>query len=230
MENNFKFYDFNSSEELVYELSNRIILDLKRSIEINDKAYLALSGGSTPKKLFQNLSIQDLAWDKVVVTLVDERWVDNENVNSNDYLIRNYFLKNKAKYAKYVPLKNIVVKAKDGLTITRNRLKVIPEFDVVVLGMGLDAHTASFFPNAYNLDELFNTEELCCVTEANVEPKERVTLSRSFLLTSKSLILHIEGSDKKEVFDIASNSSDVKSVPILSMMQQEKPILEVYFA
>ncbi|MEA3369913.1 MAG: 6-phosphogluconolactonase, partial [Campylobacterota bacterium] len=69
-----------------------------------------------------------------------------------------------------------------------------------------------------------------CATSATDEPKERITLSRFYLLSAKNLILHIEGSEKKELFEKATHSDDEESMPIISMMQQEEPKLEVYYA
>lgn len=230
MKNNYDFNCFESSEELVKKLSLRIVDNINDAIKSRGEAVLAVSGGSTPKKLFQALSNMDIEWHKVTITLVDERWVNISDLNSNERLVKKFLLQNKAKRAKFISLKNVVVKAIDGVKITTNRLKKISKLDVVVLGMGLDAHTASFFPHVENLDEILSTDELCCATEASVEPKERMTLSKSFLLTANSLILHFEGESKREVFDLASQSSDVHEMPIISMMQQEKPILEVYYA
>ncbi|MBU1658478.1 6-phosphogluconolactonase [bacterium] len=230
MKNNFEFYTFESSELLVRALCKRIVANLAGAIAKKGHAYLAVSGGSTPKKLFEELSMSDLDWKKVDVTLVDERWVEPSHPQSNERLVHEHLLQNKAKFAHFIPLKNIVSNANDGIEISQNRLKKIDNFDVVVLGMGNDAHTASFFPHAKELELALDTDALCCASTASVEPKERITLTRSFLLSATSLILHIEGQVKKEVFEKASRSDDYKEMPIIAMMQQVKPKLEVYYA
>ena len=230
MKNNYKINSFENDEALSDALCERIVSDLSAGIEKNGRAYLAVSGGNTPKKVFEKLSKSDLFWTKVIVTLVDERWVKPNDLKSNEKLVKEYLLQNKARTALFIPLKNVAIKAEDGEKVTHNRLQSIKNFDVVILGMGDDAHTASFFPHAKELDRVFNTKELCCATTASVEPFERMTLSRGFLLSTKTLILHIEGKKKKEVFDLACASDDMYEKPIISMMQQEKPILEVYYA
>jgi len=230
MKNNYNLHSFKSSEELVATLCENIVHALSDAIKQRGHAAIALSGGSTPKKLFEKLSRADLEWRKVIVTLVDERWVDPNLPESNENLIINTLLQNKAQSAKFIPLKNIAVNVEDGLLITRNRLKEIDKLDVVVLGMGGDGHTASFFPHAKGLENALSTEELCCATTANVAPYSRITLSREFLLSATHLILHIEGEKKKEIFDLACGSSDANEMPIISMMQQEQPKLEVYYA
>lgn len=209
MKNNYKINSFENDEALSDALCERIVSDLSAGIEKNGRAYLAVSGGNTPKKVFEKLSKSDLFWTKVIVTLVDERWVKPNDLKSNEKLVKEHLLQNKARTALFIPLKNRLIKAEDGEKITRNRLKSIKNFDVVILGMGDDAHTASFFPHAKELDTAFNTQEFCCATTATVEPLERMTLSRGFLLSTKNLILHIEGKKKKEVFDLACASDDM---------------------
>lgn len=230
MKNNYKLHTFTSSDVLVTNLSLKILNDLQLAIETKGEAFLAVSGGSTPKKLFLALSQSDLEWSKVTITLVDERWVKPSHVQSNEKLVREYLMQNKASEAQFIGLKNNFAKATQGLSATSEALKKIPSLDVVILGMGEDGHTASFFPHAYNLKELLTTNERCSATEATAEPKERITLSKNFLLTASSLLLHIEGKKKKTVFERASQSDDIEEMPIVSMMQQTKPILEVYYA
>lgn len=229
MKNKYQINSFENNELLSEALCERIIAEILNAIHIKGKAYLAFSGGNTPKKMFEKLSNVDIPWNKVIITLVDERWVETYDIKSNENLLTQYLLQNHAKMAQFISLKNAAIRASDGVKITQNRLKAIETFDVVILGMGDDAHTASFFPHATELKTAFDTTERCCASTATVEPYERMTLSRKFLLTTKTLILHIEGKNKKEVFDKACQNHDMFSMPIISMMQQEKPILEVYY-
>lgn len=229
--NHYTLNEFDSKEKLVQVLSQKIIDDLALAIETKGYATLVLSGGSTPKNLLITLSYIKFSWEKVRVTLVDERWVEPSNPNSNQKLVKDYLLQNYAKNARFIPLKNSAIRAKDAVVSLEVTLHGLShELDVVVLGMGEDAHTASFFPHSSELAFALNTHDLCCATTAVLEPKERITLSRSFLLGAKSLILHIEGKAKKEVFKKAAKSDDVVNMPIVSMMQQKNPLLEVYYA
>ncbi len=230
MKNNYIVHAFESSTVLVEELSARICEDLQKALTQKGSAVLAVSGGTTPKSLFEKLSTKNLPWSKVTITLVDERWVNPQNSSSNEKLVRETLLQNRARQAKFIPLKNAVSSSKDALVLTKSRFKNIDTLDVVLLGMGEDGHTASFFPNTAELQEALTTDEKCCATLAPTSPLERMTLSRSFLLSATTLILHIEGERKKNIFEIAAKSSDAKSLPILSMMQQEMPLLEVYYA
>jgi 6-phosphogluconolactonase len=229
--NYFNFLDFKTREDLVNSLQERIMNALSLAIIKKGFATLVLSGGSTPVKLLKQLSNVDFEWEKVRVTLVDERWVDASSDKSNEKLIRDNLLVNSAKKARFYHLKTDGKFAKDSVTplcVTMEKLS--HELDVVVLGMGLDGHTASFFPHAKELQHALSTEDLVCTTTATLEPKERITLSRKYLLTAQNLLLHIEGKEKKDVFLKASMSDNVSNTPIISMMQQKIPLLEVYYA
>jgi 6-phosphogluconolactonase len=232
MENNhYIFNTFDNRAVLVESLSKRIINNLNLAIKEKGFACLVLSGGSTPKKLLSTLSQINFAWEKVHVTLVDERWVDPSSQESNEKLVCDYLMQGFAKAINFLLLKNGAPTAKDGVKETEEKLKhFCDNIDIAILGMGKDAHTASFFPNTDELEFALTTKQLCCPTTATVEPKERITLSRSFLLQAKNLILHIEGREKEKVFEEASKASEVTQMPIIAMMQQEKPILEVYYA
>jgi len=229
--NHYKLNEFKKRETLVESLKGTIIDALESAIREKGFATLVLSGGSTPIKLLQQLSEVNMEWSNVRVTLVDERWVDNTSEKSNEKLVRDNLLQNLAKSARFFHLKTDGKYAKDSLTTVGVTLeKLSHELDVVVLGMGLDGHTASFFPHSKELEYALSTDHLVCATTATLEPKERITLSKSFLLSATHLFLHIEGKEKKEVFLRASKSDDVSSMPIIAMMQQEEPLLEVYYA
>lgn len=229
--NYYELMDFSRRDELVEDLSNKIMNSLSQAVATKGFATLVLSGGTTPRKLLKELSLVDFDWERVRVTLVDERWVDASSEKSNEKLLRDYFFINYAKKARFYHLKTDGKYAKDslaGLNVTLETLS--HELDVVVLGMGLDGHTASFFPNCNGLEFALNTNDLICATTASVEPKERVTLTRSYLLSTKNLFLHIEGKAKKGIFLKAATSDDMMQMPIISMMRQETPLMEVYYA
>jgi 6-phosphogluconolactonase len=229
--NHYKLNEFDEKESLVDKLAEDIITCLKEALKSKIFATLAVSGGSTPKQLFQKLSKIEFPWERVKVTLVDERWVDPNNENSNERLVKDFLLQDKAKKAKFCPLKTKKKFAKDGVKELVERYKgFTSSIDVVILGMGSDGHTASFFPNMQELNDALNSNKLVCATTATAEPKERITLTRSYLLKASHLLLHIEGETKKEVFDKACVSDDVEKMPIISMMQQKSPLLEVHYA
>ncbi|MEP4433557.1 MAG: 6-phosphogluconolactonase, partial [Hyphomicrobiales bacterium] len=91
-------------DSLAEGLANQIAEALNSELQANGRAVLAVSGGSTPKRFFEKLSLKDIDWAGVTVTLVDERWVDESSDRSNAALVRANLLQNKAASANFFPL------------------------------------------------------------------------------------------------------------------------------
>lgn len=221
---------FDSREALHEALCARIVDALQAGIAARGHAVIAVSGGSTPKPLFERLASADLPWEKVTVTLVDERWVDPTSPDSNENLVRSTLLRDKASSAAFVGLKSGDATAIEGVDACESRLAALPRpFDVVILGMGGDGHTASFFPHAEALPEVLGGTRLCgAVTPLNA-PYERMTLTLPVLLEARVLILHIEGAEKERVLREALRGDDVAQMPVRSVLHQEQTPLELYF-
>ena len=141
------WYGSNSAESLDIDLSLRIGQLLTQSITEYGCASIAVSGGRTPISLFEELSKLNLDWSKVELTLVDERWIDAKNEDSNELLVRKYLIKNEATQIKFFPIKSSAKSIKEGQILYEKVLQQVKlPFDVIVLGMGDDGHTASLFP------------------------------------------------------------------------------------
>jgi len=147
--------DFENPDQLALALANSVASNLRSAIKKRSIASLVVSGGSTPKLFFQTLAqMDDLDWSKIVVSLVDERWVDMSSERSNAALVKKYLLQGPAEQALFVPL-YLSEKTPDAQIVTAinaSLKKQVPApFDALILGMGGDGHTASFFPDAKNL-------------------------------------------------------------------------------
>ena len=215
------FYSTNSSESLVADLSQNIAEIINEAIQKNGRASMAVSGGSTPKPLFEELSLLDLDWPKVDLTLVDDRWVDADHKDSNELLVKTHFIKNYAERVNFVPLKNDEGTAKKGLSLAEEALKnFIMPFDIVILGMGADGHTASLFPCS---DELgkgmdLNTGHTLISTNPKTAPYERISLTAKSIMDAKKIFLHLNGSSKLNTLEEAMNLSDSSKMPIYAFL------------
>jgi len=179
------------------------------------------------------LSQIDLPWDKVTVTLADERWVDIGSDASNTRLVHENLLQNKAKNAKFFHLKQgqaLTVETLDDLNLAA-RTALLP-LDVLILGMGEDGHTASLFPCSEEvtaaLDEN-NTQALMKVVPKSA-PHTRITFSFASLITSKNTFLHISGAAKKDVLEKALADNDKFDMPIRAFLQHPDVNTQVYWA
>ena len=223
------WYGSNSAESLDIDLSQRIGQLLTQSITENGCASIAVSGGRTPIGLFEELSKLNLDWSKVELALVDERWVDAKNEDSNELLVRRHLIKNKATQIKFFPIKNTANSAKEGQLLYEQALqKVKLPFDVIVLGMGDDGHTASLFPCCKELSQAMDpdNQQKCILTKPKNAPYERISLTFSTISKAKNLFLHLRGSSKLRTFELAMTLKDSNKMPIYAFTEQS---LEIYW-
>ncbi|MEQ9186307.1 MAG: 6-phosphogluconolactonase [Cryomorphaceae bacterium] len=221
-----------SREELEEQLVAGIADALKMDIDERGKASLLVSGGSTPKNLFQKLSKTDLEWSKVVISLVDERYLPEGHKDQNGTMVKSLLLQNKAAHAEFIPLVNNAKDIAANLQRAKEDVKQLPRpFTVVILGMGADGHTASLFPQAPQLDlgmDLDSKEDLI-LTEPTTAPYERITFTRKALLDTRHLVLHCYGADKKEVLNDAMRQKTYRPYPIEAFLHQDIAPLEVHW-
>lgn len=228
-----KINDFTTRNELDEVLAIKVASELSHAIATKGKASIAVSGGSTPKGFFKALSQIDLAWDKVTVTLADERWVDFESDASNTRLVHENLLQNKAKAASFFHIKQGELLSEDTL----NNLNIVAKdsllpLDVLILGMGEDGHTASLFPCSDQIKEglaIDNTDALMKVVPQTA-PNDRITFTFSHLIQSKNVILHVCGESKKTVLNKANAGTDLFEMPIRAFLQNKNVTTQVYWA
>ena len=218
---------------LALQLSER----LTAAIHERGCASLIVSGGSTPRDLFGKLSQYELSWQYVTVSLSDERWVSPASEDSNENLVRRLLLKNEASIATFVPLKNHHGSPDTGEQECEAALAEIPSpFDVVILGMGDDGHTASLFPYADDLDAALdlNSGKQCKAIVPKELPEHapyaRMTMTLPRLLESKHIILLFSGDAKWSLYEEAVAGDDVRQYPVRSVLKQSKTPVSVYWA
>lgn len=210
--------DFENREALAKALADRVARGLSRAISRQGSAVLALSGGTTPALFFEHLSHEDISWEKVTVTLVDERQVDEQSQRSNAKLVKQVLLQNRARSARFVPLYQ-----------NQNAAETLA-LDVVVLGMGEDGHTASFFPGGDNLREALDLKSQSKVIsmQAPAAGEPRLTFTLAALLKAKVLCLHVEGQKKHDVLAKAIAGTDVMEMPVRAVLHADHP-LEIFW-
>jgi len=203
-----------------------IIADkLGQAIKYRGRASLLVSGGSSPKSVYEALSTYDLPWDKVTISLVDERWIVPEQAGSNESFIRTALLINKAAAATFISLKTRHKTVTEGLPDVELRLQNIPRpFDICVMGMGLDGHTASWFPNSQGLRSALDIDNIdtVCAIDADGCPgagdyRFRITMTLSAVMNSRHIMLYIPGAEKADVFAKAKQKS-IYEAPVKTLL------------
>lgn len=203
-----KFIEYPDSEMMMIDLANQIAGDLNAALHHDDRACLAVPGGTTPGPLFDDLCAADLPWDRVDVMLTDERWVPTDSDRSNTKLIRERLLTNRAAAARHLPLYAPAETPEEKLP--ELEAMIAPELPIAVLllGMGADMHTASIFPGADKLDEALGPHAPILVAmRAPGAMEPRITLSARVLDGALKKHVVIIGAQKREAFEKAQHLS-----------------------
>ena len=221
--------DFRDKQQLAEALADAVATNLKAGAKSRGAASLAVSGGSTPAHFFKALSERtDVPWGKVTVTLVDERWVDESSDRSNGRLVKANLLQGRAAAASFVPLYQGGVEP--NATAAGAAQGEVPQpFDAVILGMGNDGHTASFFPGGDSLAEALTAEGPVIAIRAPGAGEPRVTLTLRRLLQTRALYLHIEGEEKVATLKQAEAEGPTADMPVRAILRQTQTPLTIYW-
>lgn len=212
---------FDSTEQLNAAFADKIIGILSDAIKQHETASLVVSGGRTPARLFNALSRADIDWTKVFITLADERWVDGDNDASNAKMVRTQLLINNAASAKFIDLKTRHENAEDAVQECTDNLTVMRRpFDVLILGMGEDGHTASLFPCSAQIKDGLNLEsgKVFIAVQPTTAPNQRMSLTLPALLNSQNIFVHLTGESKKQVLKDAMSGNDEAAKPISAVV------------
>jgi 6-phosphogluconolactonase len=196
------------------------------------KASLALAGGTTPGPLYEALSNLPLPWEKVSVTLTDERWVSPQDPASNEWLLRDLLLRRRASAATFIPFKTNHAKATGGAVVTEKRIAPIMPFDICLIGMGPDGHIASLIPGAEGYEAAVDPSGTRKVAGIHFEgaagSPERMTLTLPGILSSRRIVLLFMGQDKLAIYNEAKEGRG--NSPVRELLAQKKTPLHAFWA
>jgi len=211
--------DFSSfASEFLFEKLNSIAKTSEGIINV------ALSGGSTPIPILEKLKKKELNWDKFNFFLVDERCVLLSNSQSNFGVIDNVFFKEVSSRSFSIIQNDMSIddsvecykkSISETVSVEKNGF---PKFDLILLGMGNDGHTASLFPNS---KALLEENELVVRNKLSNNATERITLTYPVILNADEIIVMIVG-DFKESMVEELYSKKPKNYPILKIVNNHE--------
>jgi len=217
-----------SPEQLAQALAERVAEALDYAVTTHGSASLVVSGGRSPIAFFEALSVCELDWKKVQISLADERWVASYHPDSNEALLRRHLLRNAAAEAGLLGLYQPADSLEEAARLAGRALERLSQpIDVLVLGMGNDGHTASLFPDSPLLKQGLDAEgtQACLPMQAPAEPRQRISMTYSLLASARVQCLSIQGAEKLETLRQAMQMEPAQ-MPIRAFLHAP---LEIYW-
>ena len=219
---------YSTLEDAASALATDINSTLGEAVSKRGEAALAVSGGKTPEKVFKYLRKQKLDWNKVTLTLTDERWIPNDHPESNEKLVRSNLLEHISKGTTFIPF----YEGNDSLEVDvkscESRLKSLSlPFDAVYLGIGPDGHFASLFPGG----DALNVSDSHCVGVSTTNTRlARISLTASAILNSRKIFILFSGADKHSIYQRAKAPGSPNEIPLRLVLSQVEIPVVVYYA
>jgi 6-phosphogluconolactonase len=220
---------FASSTELAHGFAEYAAGVISCAIRKRKTASLVVPGGRTPRVYLSVLAKQSLSWNRVTITLSDERWVDTDSENSNERLIRANLLDRLPEEAHFVGLKTRHDTPEQAISEIAQRLATVPQpFTLTILGLGEDGHIASLFPCLKLHERPDNvTEAPCLVVNPAPTLPPRVSLSLTTLAQSEQIALVATGASKRRLLDQLTEQAD-PGLPVLWLLQRSLSPVTVF--
>lgn len=198
---------------------------LHNTLSRKPHATLALPGGNTPRHYLPALAKCALPWDRITVTLSDERWVDADDEQSNERLVKQYLMNRLPAHAHFAGLKTQHDNPSAAIGEIHQRLDNLPlPLSLTVLGLGEDGHIASLFPGM-NPDSL--STHHCVAVAPPIAPSPRISLSLAMLAESEQIALVVTGKNKRRLLDQLSQQPDPE-LPIVWLLQRTQAPVMVF--
>ena len=193
-----QWHELNNAETVAQSAVHRILAKAQEAISHRGIFKLVLAGGTTPKRIYEILAEQQQQWSKWHLFIGDERCLDINDPERNSLMIKQTWLDKIDLPPHFLEENFHPIKAElgpeKGAEDYAETIKSFIPFDLTLLGMGEDGHTASLFPGQqHNENEITHA-----VYDSPKPPPERVTMSKQTLAHSEQVMILITGSGKKE--------------------------------
>ncbi|MFZ4404809.1 MAG: 6-phosphogluconolactonase [Pseudobdellovibrionaceae bacterium] len=226
---NIHIKKFAYKNECAKDLAESLCNDIQSDLKIQNECSIAMSGGSTPIPLWNNMQKIDLPYDKIKFTLVDERWLPATDVNSNQFQMLKHW--NKLPLSSFVPLYGNEETALLGQSACEKRLQGLKwPLTAVILGMGTDGHTCSWFSDAKEFSQLLdlNQEKICLPMQSVSSNWPRITMTLQAVLKSKKIYLHINGMNKILILEKILSDPEQSPLPIANILKEKNIPIYIY--
>ncbi len=215
------------SERLARRCAEHIASLIDLALDERDRAQIALCGGTTPAAAYRQLAQEHLPWGRVDVVLGDERWVPASDPASNARLIHETLLAQgqPAAAARFQPVPTDCATAEESAAAFEALLRRLcpgdpPVFDVMLLGLGEDGHTASLFPGTAATEVRDRA-----VTVGSGKGLERITLTAPVLSAARHVIVLVSGAGKRQALQRLLDPDESPARTPARLVQPRSPVL-----
>jgi len=204
-----RWHSFSNTTELEKSAVAEILRAAREAIDSRGAFHIVLAGGTTPRRLYELLKITDTNWDKWHIYFGDERCLPVDHLERNSLMAVQAWLNHVA-----IPAPQIhPIPAEEGAQVAAEKyaaqLSSIEYFDLVLLGLGEDGHTASLFPN-HDVGNQADSPATLPVFDAPKPPSQRVSLSAQRLSKAHQVFFLVTGNSKREA---VTNWRSKKEIP-----------------
>lgn len=221
---------FPTREALYDAAASTIVQALTTAVANQGFAGFAATGGSTPAPVYDRLAQATAPWDKVMVTLTDERWVPPTDPSSNEKLVREHLLTGEAAKAGFSPLYFEGVSHEEAALKAQAGVAAAAPFGVVLLGVGPDGHFASLFPGnpvlARGLDPASDRLVLAVPPGDPAPDMPRISLTFQALTQTALIVLLVTGQAKRALLDGEVD----QTLPVAAILNQDRAKVRILWA
>lgn len=206
-----RWHPFQSLAELEKAATQTILVAAREAISNRGKFCIVLAGGSTPRNVYQLLRAENAAWDAWHIYFGDERCLQPEHAERNSHMAQQAWLNHVAIPPQQIHIIPAELGAQTAAESYAREIADVDEFDLVLLGLGEDGHTASLFPAH---DWKSASTAALPVHNAPKSPPDRVSLSAERLGRARSVLFLVSGSGKQQAINAWRNGQPIPAAAI----------------
>jgi 6-phosphogluconolactonase len=228
-----EWWDYDSLDELADAVAGDVGFIIESALDARGEALVALPGGKTPLPIFERLAKARLDWRRVTIIPTDDRLVPMQDERSNVRAIAGAFL---SAGARVIPITSDIEDYRLAGNSANARLGELKfPLDLAWLGMGADGHTASIFAGP-DLEEALNAPKGRHAVGVMPDPLPaeapvpRVTLTRSAILSARTVLITITGDDKKALLEQAIADGHSSKLPIGRVLAEAEQPIDIHWA
>jgi 6-phosphogluconolactonase len=223
---------FPDRRRLVAALTEAIGKSLEGTLARKSRACIALPGGLAQETLYDALSNLALDWSRIVIVPSDERWVSTDDPSSNENVLRSNLLKRRAASATLISLKTAHQRPGLAVNTCERRIAKLLPFDLCLLHVGPDGHIASIIPGADGYGSAADpasSRSLAGVSAVGAAgSSERLTLTLAAILASRSIIILLNGTERRRLFERIRDGDG--EGPLGPLLNSRKDMVRVYWS